>query len=132
MMRLIIAGAFDAFPRLKIILGHYAEALPFMLDGVDRPYRQGHVRPDPSVAPVLRRTPSNYLRGHMLSSTSGTHSDAAFVCIATTLGTKRMVIGTDHPFEDMSVAMAFLHQFPMTEAQREDLYWRTAAGLGMG
>ena len=47
-MRMIIAGVFDAFPKLQIILGHYAEGLPFMFDRVDRPYLQGHVRPDPA------------------------------------------------------------------------------------
>ncbi len=29
MMRLVLSGAFDAFPRLKVILGHYGEGLPF-------------------------------------------------------------------------------------------------------
>jgi predicted TIM-barrel fold metal-dependent hydrolase len=131
MMRLIVAGVFDAFPKLTIILGHYAEGLPFMLDRVDRPYRQGHVRPDPSVAPILGRMPSDYLRDNMLSSTSGNYSTAAFICTQTTLGTERMVIGTDHPFEDMSVAMQFLETQPMADVERENLYWRTAGRIGI-
>ena len=132
MMRLITAGVFDMFPKLKIILGHYGEGLPFMLDRVDRPYVQGHVRKDPSVAPPLERMPSDYLLDNMLASTSGNYSPAAVVCTKMTLGTERMVIGTDHPFENMEVCMEFLEKQPMTEPERENLYWRTAASIGIG
>ncbi len=85
-MRLITAGVFDAFPKLQIILGHYAEGLPFMLDRVDRPYLQGHVRPDPAVAPTLKRLPSAYLLDNFLASTSGNYSPAAFACTKTAIG----------------------------------------------
>jgi predicted TIM-barrel fold metal-dependent hydrolase len=35
-LRLYAAGVFDLFPKLKIIIGHFGEMLPFMLDRVDR------------------------------------------------------------------------------------------------
>jgi len=35
-LRLYGAGVFDRFPKLKIIIGHFGEMLPFMLDRVDR------------------------------------------------------------------------------------------------
>ena len=130
-MRLITAGVFDAFPRLQIILGHYAEGLPFMLDRVDRPYLQGHVRPDPDVAPTLKRMPSEYLRENFLASTSGNYSPAAFACTKAALGTGRMVIGSDYPFEDMDVCTKFLDAQPMTGTEKEQLYWGTAAAIGM-
>lgn len=132
MMRLLTAGVFDVYPRLKIILGHYAEGLPFMLDRVDRPYLQGHISTDPAVAPKLKRMPSDYLRDNMLASTSGNYSAAAVVCTRSALGAERMVIGSDHPFEDMSACMDFLEKQPMTDAEREHLYWRTAASVDMG
>jgi len=132
MMRMLTAGVFDVFPKLKIILGHYAEGLPFMMDRVDRPYLQGHIPTDPSVAPPLKRLPSDYLRDNMLASTSGNYSPAAVVCTRSGLGAERMVIGTDHPFENMGACMGFLEKQPMTEVERENLYWKTAASIGMG
>ncbi|MCL5736549.1 MAG: amidohydrolase family protein [Actinobacteria bacterium] len=132
MMRLITGGVFDVFPKLKIILGHYAEGLPFMLDRVDRAYIQGHVRTDPAIAPPLKRMPSDYLRDNMVASTSGNYLPAAVVCTRTTLGSRRMVIGSDHPFESMDQCMNFLEAQPMSGEEREDLYWRTAASLGIG
>ncbi len=130
-MRLIIGGVFDAFPKLQIILGHYAEGLPFMFDRVDRPYIQGHVRPDPEVAPQLKRMPSDYLRDNFLASTSGNYSPAAFTCTKTPMGTERMVIGSDYPFENMRACTSFLDEQPMSEPEKEQLYWRTAACIGM-
>ena len=35
MMRLIISGIFDRFPKLKIILGHMGEILPWMAERFD-------------------------------------------------------------------------------------------------
>ncbi len=131
-MRMIVAGAFDAFPNLKIILGHYGEGFPFMLDRVDRPYIQGHVPVEPAVAPKLRRMPSDYLRDNIISSTSGNYSPHAFACTRDALGTDRMVLGTDYPFEAMPACMDFLARQPMDDADKDRLYWKTAASLGMG
>jgi uncharacterized protein len=130
-MRMIIAGVFDAFPKLQVMLGHYAEGLPFMFDRVDRPYLQGHVRPEPEVAPVLKRMPSEYLRANFLASTSGNYSSAAFACTVAAMGAGRMVIGSDYPFEDMKVCVEFLDAQPMTDAESKQLNWGTAAAIGM-
>ena len=131
-MRMIVGGVFDTFPRLKLVLGHYGEGFPFMLDRVDRPYIQGHVPVDPAVAPKLKRMPSDYIRDNIVSSTSGNYSPQAFSCTRDSLGTERMVLGTDYPFESMKACMDFLEQQPMDENEKDALYWRTAAILGMG
>ena len=36
MLRLYASGVFDAYPKVKIILGHNGEMLPFMLDRIDK------------------------------------------------------------------------------------------------
>jgi predicted TIM-barrel fold metal-dependent hydrolase len=46
-MRMIVRGVFDEFPNLKIIMGHYGEALPFLVNRVDRAYMQKHSTPNP-------------------------------------------------------------------------------------
>lgn len=131
MMRLIISGAFDVFPRLRIILGHYGEGFPFMMNRVDRPFLQGHVRADPKVAPELRMMPSEYLRNNMVVSTSGNYSPDAFLCTKNALGTTRMVVGTDYPFEDMTACLDFLAAQPLSDEERGQLDSETAAGLGI-
>ena len=43
-LRLILSGLFDRFPRLRIILGHLSEGLPFLLPRVE--HRLRHMSPE--------------------------------------------------------------------------------------
>jgi uncharacterized protein len=67
-LRLILAGVFDRFPGLQLIIGHMGEAIPFMLARIDDvlagrtsldPAARGqdHVRRRPSVQRRRRRPP---------------------------------------------------------------------------
>jgi predicted TIM-barrel fold metal-dependent hydrolase len=131
MMRLILSGAFDAFPRLKIILGHYAEGLPFMMDRVDRPYLQGHVRSQPGVAPDLEHLPSHYLKNNMFATTSGNYQASAFLMTRDELGMESLLLGTDFPYEDMDACMRFLRSLPLSQRERELLFEDNAVRLGL-
>jgi 2,3-dihydroxybenzoate decarboxylase len=46
MLRIIVSGAFDEFPKLKFVIGHCGEALPFWLYRID--YMHGDAREPPS------------------------------------------------------------------------------------
>jgi uncharacterized protein len=131
MMRLIIGGVLDVFPKLKIMLGHYGEGLPFMMDRVNRPYKQGHVRTDPAVAPLLKKAPADYLMDNMLVSTSGNYLDQAFSLTKGVLGISRMALGTDYPYESMRSCLDFLEGQAMSPSEREQLYSATARELGV-
>ena len=131
MIRLIVSGAFDAFPKLQVIMGHLGEGLPFMLDRVDRPYVQGHVQPDPDVAPVLKHNPSYYLTNNLIVSNSGNYLPAAFTCTKKGLGMDRIVVGSDYPYEDPSQCMAFLADQRLTITERESLLSGNAVRLGV-
>lgn len=130
MMRLITSGAFDAFPKLKIILGHYAEGLPFMMNRVDRPYLQGHIRSQPGVAPDLKRRPSEYLKNNMYATTSGNYQASAALMTRDELGVDRVLVGTDFPYEDMTACMDFLRSLPLSEPERELMFEKNATRLG--
>jgi predicted TIM-barrel fold metal-dependent hydrolase len=129
MMRMVIGGVFDVFPKLKIILGHYGEGLPFMMDRVNRPYVQGLVRTDPSIAPTLKKTPADYLLDNMVVTTSGNYSTDAFVCTKNALGCSRMTLGSDYPYESMRVCMDFLKAQSMSPSEERELYETTASSL---
>ena len=81
-MRMIVRGVFDAIPKLKIILGHLGEGLPFLVapddracdaDRTSRPPRRPD-RPQGSKQPASIPT-----REHRWVSTSGNYLPAAFV-----------------------------------------------------
>jgi predicted TIM-barrel fold metal-dependent hydrolase len=132
MMRLILSGAFDAFPKLKIMIGHYGEGLPFLMQRIDHPFVRPHLRSaDPEVVPELKRVPSDYLRDNMLMTTSGNYLPAAFKCTREALGMERILLGTDYPYEEMSECMNFLEGLGLSQEEKELLFYRNARDLGI-
>ena len=132
MMRLVLSGAFDAFPRLRVILGHYGEGLPFQLQRVDHAFTRPHIRADGAAVPELLHPPSFYLRTNMWVSTSGNYLPAAFACTRDALGVDRIVLGTDHPYEEMGESLAFLRDLQLSPSEAAELFEGNAAGLGFG
>ena len=132
MMRLVLSGAFDAFPGLKIILGHYGEGLPFLMQRIDHAFVRPHIKADGAAVPDLRFPPSHYLRENMWVSTSGNYLPAAFACTRDALGMDRIVLGTDYPYEEMGEAMAFLTSLALSDAEAAGLFHANAGALGLG
>ena len=130
MMRLILSGVFDAFPKLVIILGHYGEALPFLLMRVDRSFLQYHVPKGSGSMPPIQKRPSEYLLGNMFVTTSGNYLTAAFTCTRDAIGIERMLLGTDYPFESTEEIGRFLDGVGMTAEEQAKLYQENPERLG--
>jgi predicted TIM-barrel fold metal-dependent hydrolase len=131
MMRLIFSGAFDAFPKLKVVIGHYGEGLPFLLDRIDFASNFPHVSADTGAFVPLERKPSDYLRENMWVSTSCNYLPAAFLCSRDALGMDRIVFGSDYPYGQMGECMAFLAARKLSAADERKLYEANAARLGV-
>jgi 2,3-dihydroxybenzoate decarboxylase len=94
-LRLCGSGLFEAYPNLRIILGHLGENIPFGLERMDerlrfspRGYRGA-------------RLPSAYFRDHFHITVSGNFNDAPFRCTLDEMGTDRVCFSSDYPFELM-------------------------------
>lgn len=131
MMRLIFSGAFDAFPNLKVILGHLGEGLPFILERINFAYVRPNFEADPGVRPKLAKKPGDYIKEHMFVSTSGNYLNPAFFCTRDALGIDRIVLATDYPYESSTECMDFLEDLPLSRREREAIYSRNAARLGV-
>jgi len=130
-MRLILSGAFDAFPKLKIIVGHYGEGLPFLLRRMDWLHERPHVKADKGALVSLGRKPSEYFRENFMVTTSGNYLEAAFRCTKDALGMQNIMLGTDFPFDDPSQCFAFLESLDLTPEDRFALYEGNAATVGV-
>ena len=131
MMRLILNGVFDAFPKLKIILGHLGEGLPFILQRIDFPYVRPHFKNDPGARPELGKKPSEYVLNNMFVTTSGNYLPPAFMCTKEALGIDRILLATDYPYEDANECMTFLESLPLSTAEKETVYHKNAALFGV-
>jgi predicted TIM-barrel fold metal-dependent hydrolase len=130
MVRLALSGAFDAFPGLKVILGHYGEGLPFQMQRIDFAFVRPHMRADAGSVPDLRRLPSEYLRSNMRVTTSGNYLAAAFKCTREVLGMDKILLGTDYPYEEMTECLSFLESLGLSAEEKAQLFYDNAAGLG--
>ena len=122
-LRLLFAGVFDAFPRLKIILGHLGEGLPFGLDRLidHTPYvvdRRG-----------LKKSPRACFRENLFITTSGAFSAPAFRCAMEVMGDDNLMFSVDWPYESNRAGTAFFDRLELSPATREKVGWSNAARL---
>lgn len=126
-MRLILSGAFDVFPSLKVILGHYGEGLPFSMHRMDWAFDRPHVISDKGAVVSLKKKPSEYFRSNFMVTTSGNYLPAAFECTRMALGIDMISLGTDYPYEDMNECLAFLDSLCLSEGEQQALHEGNAA-----
>jgi hypothetical protein len=110
-VRLILGGAFDRFPKLQIIVGHLGEGLPFMLPRLDRNF--------PPPLTKLERRLGDYLRQNVHYTFAGFNFSATFLDLLLEVGVERIMFSVDYPYGSMAGARAFLEQLPVTPADRE-------------
>ncbi|AUC96415.1 amidohydrolase family protein [Bradyrhizobium sp. SK17] len=108
-LRMVLGGVFDRFPKLQIVIGHMGEGLPFFMQRVD-------------VMPVeltkLRRPVSAYLRDNLHYTFAGFNFPATFLDLLLEIGVGRIMFSADYPYASMVKARAFLEQIPVTVADR--------------
>ena len=102
-IRMVLSGMFEAYPRLKIILGHLGEGLPFSLWRIDMALqRQGN-----------RATPfRDCFREHFWITTSGNFSTPALLCCVMELGVDRILFSVDYPFVLNPPATKWMQDIP--------------------
>ena len=115
-MRLICSGVFDAYPNLKILLGHLGEGLPFWMWRLDNRW---------SLSPLskkLCKKPGEYFRDNIFVTTSGMFSTPAFMCVHAALGVNNILFAVDYPYESNEIAVDFIEALPIPPGDKEKVY----------
>lgn len=123
-LRLIAAGVFDRFPRLRIVLGHMGETLPFAMPRIDERYR---VETTARGTAPAERMPGEYFQRHFLITTSGLNSWPQLKMTIDTHGIDNVLFAVDYPFEDMAGAVESVAGMPMDGVTRAKLCGLNAA-----
>jgi len=118
LLRLIVSGVFERFPRLRLVVGHLGEALPFWLHRIDYMYgkqiatgRYGHVRP-------LPLKPSEYLRRNVWITTSGMPWPEEVMFVRRMVGADRVMYAMDYPYQYEPGEVTLQEELPMTDEER--------------
>ena len=99
-LRMIVTGVFDEFPRLRIVLGHLGEGLPFWLDRIDRLFVRGRSATNAYPSWVCKRRPSEYFLENFWLSSAGHNWDPAVRFTEEVVGEDRLMFAVDYPYED--------------------------------
>jgi predicted TIM-barrel fold metal-dependent hydrolase len=112
-LRLILAGVFDRFPKLQLVVGHMGEALPFML--------RRAMGPLGVEVTGLQRPLPEYFRENVHLSTSGFFSVPPFLNALLEVGADRIMFAIDYPFSTNERGRAFLDALPVGPADKEKI-----------
>jgi predicted TIM-barrel fold metal-dependent hydrolase len=88
-VRLILAGVFDKYPDLQIILGHWGEVVLFYLERLKSLARVAH----------LQRPVADYIRQNLYVTPSGMWSQSYLQRTLELVGPKRILFSTDYPYQ---------------------------------
>jgi gamma-resorcylate decarboxylase len=116
-LRLIGSGLFDEHPRLKIILGHLGEGLPYYLWRIDN--RNNWMKAPHKYAG--RKPVASYFRANFYLTTSGHFSTPALIDAVAEIGAERVMFSVDYPFEDFSDAADWFDHAEINEADRRKI-----------
>lgn len=114
-LRLVFSGLFDDCPKLKIILGHLGEGIPFAMHRLDTHARAAAERRG------LKKTPLQYFKDNLLVTTSGNWYEPAFICTLLAMGIDSMLFAIDWPYESNKVGMEFFNRLSLNEADKHKL-----------
>jgi 2,3-dihydroxybenzoate decarboxylase len=108
-IRLVLSGLFDAYPRLKIVLGHLGETLPFLVWRVD----QALARPGAKTLSFR-----DAFCGHFYITTSGNFSNPALLCCVMEMGIDRILFAVDYPFVANAPAVQWIDTIPLCDEDK--------------
>jgi 2,3-dihydroxybenzoate decarboxylase len=122
-MRLILSGVFDKYPRLKIILGHMGEGIPFWLWRIDSRWWEERKRDPKSdlFYKNLRKNPSQYFRDNFYVTTSGMFWHPALQLVCSAMGADRVLFAADYPPESITDAAQFIESAPISARDKEKI-----------
>jgi predicted TIM-barrel fold metal-dependent hydrolase len=117
-MGLVMSGAFDRFPKLRLVIGHLGEGMPLHLyrfdwmqgnaDGRSRPLIDGG-EPISLAHPV-----SYYFHNNIWVTTSGLGWEAGIKFCQQVLGPERVLYAMDYPYQQSTDELAAYDRMDMT------------------
>jgi predicted TIM-barrel fold metal-dependent hydrolase len=115
-LRLALAGVFDRFPDLQVVLGHWGEVVLFYLDRAD----------GLAMGANLSRSFSEYVRQNAYITAGGVYSERYLRWAVEVAGVERIMFGSDYPYRPgpEGGVESFLQRSGLDRADQE----RVAAG----
>ena len=110
-LRLMLAGVFDLYPDLQIVLGHWGEVVLFYLERLN------------SLARVvkLQRPIADYMRKNLYITPSGMWNQSYLQRTLEIVGPERILFSTDYPYQYRpgGAGVSFLNEAALSQEEKE-------------
>lgn len=120
-LRLILSGVFERFPKLQIIAGHWGEMVPFYLSRLDQAL--------PQSVTGLGRSVTETFRENVFVTPSGIFTYPQLRFCMDVLGVDRILHAVDYPFILNDEAASFLENAPITQSEKECIAYKNVEKL---
>jgi predicted TIM-barrel fold metal-dependent hydrolase len=120
-LRLVLSGALDRHPKLKLIIGHMGEMLPMMLARADDVFKLDIEH--------LKRSISQTILDQVWITTSGIFTEPPFLAALLTFGIDRIMFSVDYPYAANAQGRAFLDRISLSPGDMAKLTHGTADAL---
>lgn len=119
-IRLIASEVFDEFPKLRFVIGHMGECIPFLLPRLDNRYTRDR-------GPKRKFTPSEYFKNHFVVTTSGMNYRPQLMMTIEEIGVDRVLFAADWPFEPSKEAVEGIENSPLSQADKAKVFHTNSA-----
>jgi 2,3-dihydroxybenzoate decarboxylase len=126
MLRIVVSGALDRFPGLRLVVGHLGEGLPYFLFRIDFMHRHIVASNRYAGAKALERKPSEYLKERFHYTTSGMQWAPAILFALSVLGPDRVLYAMDYPYQFVPEEVTVTDELPISDADKRKLYQSNA------
>jgi predicted TIM-barrel fold metal-dependent hydrolase len=111
-IRMVLSGVFDEYPKLRMVLGHMGESIPFSLWRIDQSLARQN---------QMKRRFREIFCEHFWITTSGNFSTPALICSMLEMGVDRILFSVDWPFVANEPGVEWIESAPISEEDRVKL-----------
>jgi 2,3-dihydroxybenzoate decarboxylase len=129
LLRIITSGVFDRFPRLKLVVGHLGEALPFWLPRIDHFHAAQVASGRYPAMKALQLRPSDYLRRNVWYTTSGMAWQPGIMFVRDVVGADRVLYAMDYPYQYVADEVRHQDELPLDAAELREFFEGIATRL---
>jgi 5-carboxyvanillate decarboxylase len=126
LLRIILSGVFDRFPKLRMVVGHLGEGLPYWFFRLDFFHRANVASARYPNVKALKKKPGDYLRENVWVTTSGMAWEPPILYCQKVLGMDRVLYAMDYPYQFVPEEVKVTDNLPISPADKKKLYQSNA------
>lgn len=121
-LRIICSGLLDRYPNIRIILGHCAEAIPFLVHRVQHRIEIA----TPGTCGPYKRDMLYYFHKHFYATLAGVRRLSTLRCTLEELGEDHVMFSVDYPYESQEDAADWFDSLELNQNTRQRLAYENA------